>query len=245
MPVDLTVYHTSDMHNHTAVLDMLHRQSLPEPSLLLDAGDAIRGSNTKFHWSEPILTRMRRSGYRAMTMGNREQHYLRFVQKLRAQERGFPILAANLIDLHNPGHDLWQPSVEFTVAGVRIGIFGATPSQYPLNSRSERLTGLRFEDPWKCLPPLAEELRPRCDLLIFLSHLGVVMDRQVAPALPGVDLILGGHSHSLLPEPEKVGSTWLTHVGCYGRYLGASRVSLNPFHLEYELLDTTAPRCVC
>lgn len=238
MPPDLTVYHTNDMHNRGGVLDLLHRMRRAEPHLLLDCGDAIRGSNTVFHWSEPILSRMQRTGYHAQTMGNREQHYLRFVQKLRAHERGFPILAANMVDLHNPHHNLWQSHVELKVGELKVALVGATPPQYPLNSRLEKTTGLRFLPAEDVIPPLVEELRPRCDVLIFMSHLGLAMDRVLAPRLTGVDLVVGGHSHDLLPVPERAANTWLVQVGCYGRYLGQAELYLNPLRVEYKLLET-------
>lgn len=238
MPPDLTVYHTNDMHNRAGVLDLLHRMRRADPHLLLDVGDAIRGSNTVFHWSEPILSRMQRSGYHAQTMGNREQHYLRFVQKLRAHERGFPILAANLVDLRNPNHGLWRSHLELTVGGIKVALIGATPPQYRPGARLERTTGLRFVPAEQCIPPLVEELRPRCDVLIFMSHLGLLADRELAPRLNGVDLVVGGHSHDLLPVPERAGNTWLVQTGCYGRYLGRAELYLNPLRLEYRLLET-------
>src|ERR1700687_2509032 len=91
------VVHTNDLHNR------LPRQTLEavrKPgALLLDSGDAIRGSNWVYAKREPILEEMRESGYQAMAMGNREFHYLRSILRGRFKQAGFPILSANVVDL--------------------------------------------------------------------------------------------------------------------------------------------------
>lgn len=240
----LRIYHTNDMHGREGLLDLLRSRSREAGTLLLDAGDAIRGSNTAFRLSEPILVGMSRLGYAAMAMGNREFHYLRAVQRRRKAQRSFPILAANLVDLRG-GEPLWQSSVECVVGGVRVGLLGATPVQYPPGAVWEKLSGFRFLDPQQVLPPLAEELAARNDVVILLSHLGARTDRALAPRLPGVSLIVGGHSHTLFTVPERCGSLWIVQAGSHGQYLG--QVDLEPGsppRVEYRLLpskDATGP----
>lgn len=235
----LTLYHSNDVHGREDLLDLLESRGRETDSLLLDAGDAIQGSNTAFRWSEPILDRMSRLGYAAMTMGNREFHYLRSVHRRRAAQRSFPLLAANLVDLWE-GEPLWDASVELEVAGVKVGVLGATPVQYPHDTLVEKLFGFRFLDPAKCLPPLAEELAARNDLVIFLSHLGARADRALAPRLPGVGLIVGGHSHTLFTVPERVGDTWIVQAGSHARFLGQVHVEpgRRPLAIEYRLLSS-------
>lgn len=214
----LHILYSNDLHNHSRPLARIP-QLRHQHSLLLDAGDAIAGSNTAFRWQEPILWQMRELGYEAMTMGNREFHYFRFVQRWREQERAFPLLACNLQDLRQAQWS-WRPFIERTHHDVRVAIVGATPVQYPLGSNWERLTGFRFLDPEVCLPPLLETLRPRCDVVVFLSHLGLEADLKLAARGLPVDLILGGHSHDFTPEPIWRGATALLHGGANGRYLG-------------------------
>lgn len=212
------ILYSNDMHNHPAPLDLIGGLRRPD-TLLLDAGDALAGSNTAFRWDEPIVTRMRELGYHAQTMGNREFHYFRWVQRWRELEREFPLLACNLEDLTRPQWP-WRSHVERVLGGVRVGVIGATPVQYPVGSRWERLTGFRFLDPLPCLERWVEELRPRCDLLIFLSHLGLPDDLKIAERGLALDLILGGHSHDLTPEPLYRGKLPVVHGGANGRYLG-------------------------
>lgn len=216
--MSLHILYTNDMHNRSGPLGRLADFQRPE-SWLLDAGDAIGGSNTAFRWNEPQLVRMRQLGYQAMAMGNREFHYFRWVHRWREQERGFPILACNLVDLRQAQQD-WRPYLLRQHGSLRLAVVGATPVQFPLNSGWERLTGFRFLDPEICLPPLFEELRPVCDCLVLLSHLGLTMDLKLAARGLAVDLILGGHSHDLTPEPVYRGRTAVLQGGSHGRYLG-------------------------
>lgn len=237
---ELTLYHTNDMHGATSALHRLVSLERPAASLLLDAGDAIRGSNTAFRLHEPNLETMSRAGYQAMTMGNREFHYFRWVQRLRRKERRFPLLAANLVDLRGASAGLWQESVELEAGDLKIGVVGATVVQYPVGSAWERLTGFRFLPPEQCLPSLVRSLRARCDVVIFLSHLGLDEDRRLAPLLEGVDLIVGGHTHSLLERPEQVADCLILQAGSHGRFIGELRLSLGPQRAhEYRLLEAS------
>lgn len=235
----LTVYHSNDVHGQQDLLDLLEARGREADSLLVDVGDAIEGSNTAFRLSEPILARMGRLGYAAMAMGNREFHYLRAVLRMRRSQRTFPCLAANLEDLRGD-EGLWERSVELQVAGVKVGLFGATPVQYPHDAWPERMFGFRFHDPAECLPALAEELASRNDLVIFLSHLGAKADRALAPRLPGVDLVLGGHSHTLFTVPERVGDVWVVQAGSHARFLGRLELEPGPrpIGIHYELLSS-------
>jgi 5'-nucleotidase len=226
--VSLHLLYTSDLHNHTGPLDRLdfYRR---DQTLLLDGGDALAGSNTAFRWREPILERMRQLGYRAMAMGNREFHYFRWVQRWREQEREFPLLACNLQDLRQPQWS-WRSFLEVRQGDLKVGLVGLTPVQYPLGSRWERWTGFRFLDPELCLPPLLEDLRPRVDVLILLSHIGLKGDLQLLERGLPLDLILGGHSHDWTPQPIRRGGTALVHAGANGRYL--TELQWNPERLD-------------
>ena len=202
---ELTLLHTNDMHGRVSCLDWLERNLVRysrESTLLLDAGDAIGGSNTAFRRFEPNLARMTALGYDGMTMGNREFHYLRGILNWREEERGFPLLAANLEDMR--GSNRWRRSVRYEKSGLRVGVVGATVVQYPVGAFWERLFGFRFLDPLLCLGAVIEELRRDCDLVVFLSHLGLDQDRRAAERFE-LDLILGGHTHDTTVEPVRVG----------------------------------------
>lgn len=209
--------YTNDLHNQVGPLTHMSRWLKPD-SLLLDGGDAIAGSNTAWRWEEPILQWMRRLGYAAMAMGNREFHYFRWVQRWREQEREFPLLACNLEDLLDH-RTSFRPWVTVRRGDLRVAVVGTTPVQYPVESFWERRTGFRFLDPFQCLPPLIEELRATHDGVFLLSHCGLQSDLKLAEQGLGVDLIFGAHSHDLTAEPVYRGRTAVVQTGSHGRYL--------------------------
>lgn len=216
----LTVYHTNDMHNRRAMFPLLATLRRAPNSLLLDSGDAIGGSNTVFKFREPILAAMCEAGYDAMALGNREFHYLRGVIMRRHRQVNFPFLCANVEDTRHRVSHILRRSVLKDVAGLRVALTGFTPVQYHDHSIWRRLSGFRFLDPIETARTLVPALRKQADVVIVLSHLGYAMDRELAGEVPGMTLIIGGHSHTTLEEPVAVGETHIVQTGCFGRHLG-------------------------
>ena len=232
--MELQLLYSNDMHNRgEASLARLARLKRAG-ALVLDGGDALGGSNTAFRLEEPILAGMRRVGYVAQVMGNREFHYLRWVQRWREQERGFPLLAGNLEDLRNP-HGPWLNTLIWE-GPVRIGLIGLTPVQYPVGSTWERLTGFRFLPPEQTLARWLPQLEKSCHSVIVMSHLGLPEDRRMASLFPSLRLILGGHSHDVLPVPERIGACSIVQGGSHGRFLGELTLHY-PGPADWQSLD--------
>ena len=220
MTSELTLLHTNDMHDRRGVFPYLESRPRDGATLLVDAGDAIRGSNTVFRLHEPILDAMSRVGYDAMAFGNREFNYLRGVLRRRHQQVRFPFICANVHDLRGKVNDLWQPTLIKQVGGARIGLIGLTPVQYLEPSPWQSVFGFRFRPPLEVLPPLVTALRPQVDALVLLSHSGFDTDCRIARETEGIDVIVGGHSHHLLETPRQIGGTTIVQTGSYGRFVG-------------------------
>lgn len=221
MSSDLRVIHTADLHGTDQAYRALATELDPARDVLLDAGDTLKGSNTAFHWHEPNLDIMSELCFDAMTMGNRELHYLPMVLERRARQRTFPLLAANLVEMWGRPKT-WQEGVTLERAGLKVGVFGMTVVQYPVGSLYEKLFGLRFLDPQTLIENLVARYQASHDVVIFLSHLGVEVDRRLARQLEKrpelkLDLLLGGHSHVFFEQPERIGSTLLSHIGSHSR----------------------------
>lgn len=236
----MRIIHTADSHGSSASYEALKRASL-ESSLLLDAGDTLVGSNTAFRWNEPNLALMSQLGFHAMTMGNRELHYIPAVLERRQSQRNFPLLAANLIDLWGR-QTTWQEGVSLECDGIKVGVFGMTVVQYPVGSLYEKLFGLRFLPPETLIEYLVDKYQAEHDVVVFLSHLGVDWDRRLAQQLEKkpelrCDLILGGHTHIQLATPEKHGHTLLSHVGAHGQGYGLWNYR-GPEEWDFEFVDT-------
>ncbi len=222
--MSLRIFHTADLHGAQSVYRTVSELRNPDTDLFLDAGDTIAGSNSAFRWSEPNLETLTNLNCDAVTMGNRELHYLPLVRARRFRQGKFPLLAANLVDLR--GRSLtWREGVSVTRAGSRVGIFGMTVVQYPVGSWYERFFGLRFLSPETLIESLVERYQRDHDVVVFLSHLGWDWDRRLAQKLLvrrdlRLDLILGGHSHNRFRTPERIGSTLIGHVGAHGTHFG-------------------------
>lgn len=224
---NITIYHTNDLHNRHEAFDFLSGVGMNGNTLLLDAGDAIGGSSTIFRFHETAIDRMNDLGYHALAMGNRELNYIRWVLKIRAGQAKFPILSANLEDLTGTTGDFYRSHIIKEISGLKVGIFGLTPVQYNDDSNWLPLLKFRFLDPIETSVKMVKLLRKEVDLLILLSHLGIDTDRNIAEKVSGIDLIIGGHTHTLLEEPLKLKDTYIFQAGCYGEQVGKIDLEIN------------------
>ena len=99
--------------------------------------------------------------------------------------------------------------------GWRIAVVGLTLRDFPAYQPARNLGGLAFLDPTAVLARLWPRLLAKADLVVLLSHCGIDADRAIAGGLEGPALVVGGHSHHLLEEPERVGDAWVVQAG-YG-----------------------------
>jgi 2',3'-cyclic-nucleotide 2'-phosphodiesterase (5'-nucleotidase family) len=219
----LWLFHTNDFHGRLTPeraerLATLRREQ-PE-SLLLDAGDAVSAGNLGFRvGGEPILERMSELGYDAMTVGNRESHPRREIFPRKLESARFPILCANLTA--RPGVPVpTRPWVALECSAVQVAVMGLTVPMFTRKMWSQALCDYLYESPLATARALAAELRPRCDLLIALTHIGLREDEALAAAVPEIDLIVGGHTHADLAAPVMVGDTPILHTTAYAFYLG-------------------------
>lgn len=222
----MLIYHTSDLHDHYGIVDPLRRLRAQEPGFLFDCGDALRGSQTVYHRREPIIEELGAAGYDLQALGNREFHYLYPLLRARIEKMPYPAICANLIDLR--GRPLpYAAERRFALDGGRsLRCFALLVPQYPAGSLWERFLGWRFLDPVTVAREVAASATSD-EVLVLLSHLGLPADRALAAAVPRLDLILGGHSHDTLHEPERAGGVPIVHAGPYGAYVSRTRLDLS------------------
>lgn len=227
----LHIFHTNDFHNHLTPTqaDYIRQQREQFPhSLLLDAGDAISAGNMGVRpGGEPILTLMSEAGYDAMTLGNREFHVADTMLRAKLSKATFPILCANARWKEDKGAVL--PFVSHIVKdgpdGLRIGIFGLTVPMVTERMAARNFSAFLFDDPVDIARRELEILRPQCDIVAALTHIGIREDERLAHACPELDVLIGGHSHVSLPAPQLVGDVPIAQAGWYGHSLG---------HMEIE-----------
>jgi 2',3'-cyclic-nucleotide 2'-phosphodiesterase (5'-nucleotidase family) len=89
------------------------------------------------------------------------------------------------------------------------------------------LLGWNVSDPLEAAARWVGWLRPQVDLVIVLSHLGLRLDERMAAEVPGIDLILGGHTHHVLEQPLRIGGTYVCAAGKFGKYVGEVEVTFD------------------
>ena len=224
----IRIYHTSDLHNNGAIAEKLRALRAAEPGLLVDCGDSLRGSQTVFYRREPIVAEIDAAGYDLQAMGNREFNYLFGAVEARVRLMAHPLLCANLVDTKGRALPFSAEKTLHYHDGIRtreVRFFGLLVPQYPVGSIWEKIFGWRFLDPFVVAEEIAAST-PEDVTLVALSHIGLRADRELARRVPRIDLLLGGHSHDTLPQPEYVGEVPIVHAGPYGRFVSRTELTL-------------------
>ena len=248
----LEIIHTNDLHSHfesgddesrggyaavKATMDRLKAEAQASgiETLTLDAGDFSEGSpfymanNGEDSWR--IVQEM---GYDAITIGNHD--WLVGPDQMNAIAAAVnpqtPLLSANLKVESRFGalNKYIIPHVEFTRAGVHIGVVGLSTDDIDY---SWRITDGKIESPNDVGKSEVDELRLRNDIVIALTHLGVDADQSLAAHVAGIDVIVGGHSHTVLEEPVWVKDPEgrqvpIVQTGAHGDYVGDLLIDYEP-----------------
>jgi len=198
--------------------------------LLLDAGDVWRGTFLSNRTNgELLVTAMNISAYDAVSPGNHDFDDGQDVLKARVQQAKFPWLAANLVDvLTNQAPFGMKPYLVKQVAGVRFGIIGLTNPATPIINKPGNVNGLQFLPGADGVRRVYDEVRKQSDIIVVLSHLGIDGDGLLAQTVGGIDLIVGGHSHTQQINARLVNNTIITQAGSNARFLGRLELSIDP-----------------
>jgi 5'-nucleotidase / UDP-sugar diphosphatase len=231
--VRLAVIHTNDVHGwilphmtedgpvggFAAFAAFLSRQ--PKPYLLLDAGDVYQGTpEGTLTKGEAVVDGMGALGYDAAAVGNHE--FDDGVDNLArlTEAAGFPFLSANVRDAEVSARrpagrlDRVKPWILKEVSGVKVGVFGLTSADTPKMSFAKNVADVEFSDEAEAAREAVRELRAQgADVVVALTHIGWEEDQALARAVDGIDLIVGGHSHTRLRGARKVGGTYIVQAG--------------------------------
>lgn len=173
-------------------------------ALLFDAGDFLQGTPYfNLFKGEVEVEAMNRMKYDAATLGNHEFDYGLEVLKKVVRQATFPIVSSNYDFSETVLDGLTKPWLIIRKDGVRIGIIGINIQPKGLIA-AENYEGMKFLDPIETANRLAAELRSKhkCDMIVCLSHLGYQDDIKLAESTRNIDLIIGGHSHTFMKEPD-------------------------------------------
>jgi 5'-nucleotidase len=211
-PFELTIIHTNDQHSHhdpnrdgdggiarqAAVIAQL--RAAVDNTLLVDGGDRFTG--TLYHQQyrgQDNAQLMNMLGYEAMTPGNHEFDDGPEVLAAFIEALNFPVVSSNItVAEDSPLFGLMVPYAILEVGGQQIGVIGLTTAETPILSSPGE--GVTFSPEYAAdVQTVADELTAQgVNKIILLTHLGYGVDVDLASQISGVDVIVGGHSHTLL-----------------------------------------------
>ena len=169
--------------------------------MLFDSGDFSQGSAYYTLYKGDVeVDLMNQMGYDAATIGNHEFDFGMENMARLFRRAKFPIVCANYDFTGTPVEGVVKPYIIIHRNGVRIGVFGLSPELKGLVD-DKNCEGVKFLDPIETANSVVAELkRKKCDLIICLSHLGwldsEISDQNFMARTRGIDLVLGGHSHT-------------------------------------------------
>ncbi len=221
MPIVLRLLHTNDFHGRFTVAQAERLAALrhKHDALWVDSGDAIKTGNLGVPLRpEPIWELFAQGGCAVGTLGNRESHVL--AAAFRAKIAGAPqtLVCANLRD--RKGDLVLPASCVLEHNGYRIGFIGAMVPMVTKRMKTQAASAYLWDPPIPSVNLEAKRMRNDVDVLVAITHIGLTQDRVLAESCPELDLILGGHSHSVLEEPLQLGPVWIAQGGSHGRFVG-------------------------
>ncbi len=169
---------------------------------LVDAGDFFDGTSfsTEYH-GEADVEAMNAAGYDFGTLGNHEFNMsLAQLKSLIARFR-FPVLCANAVET-STGRPLLPASTIRELGPLKIGLFGLVVREAGTYLAGKE--GVSVSDEIVAARREVKELRSKAGIVIAISHTGERFDNQMAGTVPGLDVIIGAHSHSRLPLGELI-----------------------------------------
>ncbi|CTQ31356.1 thiosulfohydrolase SoxB [Jannaschia rubra] len=195
-------------------------------ALLLDGGDTWQGSLTALRTDGRDMVEVFNAlGTDAMTSHWEFTLGIDRVTEIVENELNFPFLGANIFDAEW-NEPAYEPYVIFERGGARIAVIGQAFPYMPIANPGYMFPDLSFGVRDERMAEVVREARDEgADAVVLLSHNGFDVDRKMAARVPGIDVILTGHTHDALPEPLLVGKTHLIASGSHGKFV--SRLDLD------------------
>ena len=251
----IQILHTNDIHGHLDVTDTVQggngsfarggmvalaqqierlRARAPERTLLIDAGDAWQGTYISNENKGQAVTKiMSLLRYDAQTVGNHEFDWGQDVLRQRAGEASFPLLCANCADPTGAIPGYLKPYAVKDLGIVKVAMIGLILPSAASIIKDTSIAGIHFLPLADTVRTYLPEMRQRADLVVAVTHVGLEPlvqdgDRTLATAVPDLDVIVGGHSHTALRAATTVGKTVIVQTGAYAANLGDLELVIDP-----------------
>ena len=228
----LVVLHTNDFHGYISsdgdraaglarIATYFDRERARSSKVLaLDAGDCVSGTPVSILFQgRPIFEAMTAVGYDAVALGNHEFDYgWREILAYR-DIADFPLLSANA---RGPAGELIAdaPFATLILEDLRVGIVGVTTEKTRDITTTRGNEGVTFDGEIASVRSAIDSIKSHVDIVILLSHAGHVADSTLAESVDDIDLIVSGHSHTVLSPPQIVRGTPIVRAGAYTSHVG-------------------------
>lgn len=257
----ITIMHTNDHHGRfwknsdgeyglsaqKTVVDAIRREVAASGghTLLLSGGDINMGvPESDLQDAVPDFLGMNLLDFQAMAVGNHEFDKPLLVLRMQRDLAKFPMLAANI---YENGQRMFDPYKVFTIDGLRIGVMGLTTEDTYKMVMPENVKNIEFRSTQAEAAKVVPELRAKADVVIAATHMGHYAnglsgsqapgDVELARAVKGIDLVVGGHTQNpacmkaeneidtaYVPgtecKPDRQNGTWIVQAHEWGKYVG-------------------------
>ena len=245
---ELVLLHTND--HHGLVLPINGQGGLAERAafvktvraahpnvLLVDAGDINTGTALSNMFSAEVdIKAYNLIGYDAVTFGNHEFDGTQAKLNKQIEEANFPFVSSNIKTKDGKalgGHQYLIKDYD----GFRVGILGITTLRTLAMAGSNSFVNndLIFIPEIDAARDAVSLLRnkEKADVVIALTHVGDVKESashvtsaELAAAVPGIDIIVDGHSHTKYETAKRAGNTWIVSANEWGKFVGEGKLSI-------------------
>jgi len=234
----VTILHTNDFHMYllgstnattkkpiggsARIYTLVQQERAYNPNtLLVDAGDIIGGGPPigAFFYGKDVIEVYNAMGYDIATTGNHEFDWGYAKFKEITAPANYKYINANIVD-SNTNSTILPPYSIKSFGFVNIGFIGIDTTDLPVLVNPTGIEGLTVLDPTATINNYATSLKDKVEYTVVLSHLGYDVDKTVAAKISNVNLIIGGHSHTVRTEPYVVNGIPIVQTGNYGNNVG-------------------------
>ena len=250
----IVIYSTNDTHgsikNYAKIAKFFQNERLKNPHIIVMSGGDIFLGNPIVDQHEqrglPMIELMNKVGYEYATFGNHEFDYGQEVLAQRICNAGFQFLCAN-IHVNEKESEIIQPKPYsiIKIDGIKIGILGLVETSKKNNGKwlpsahPEHLQGMTFTDPIETAFKY-KKLRKKCHIFVGLFHIGYDNDLKIAQAMPELDVIIGGHSHTRIKSTQIENGVLITQAQDDLEFIGKTTITLKKkkiINKTFELIN--------
>jgi 2',3'-cyclic-nucleotide 2'-phosphodiesterase (5'-nucleotidase family) len=248
----LTILHTNDMHASFIPHEAVWMKETPKPLvggmkelefrvdsirklnsnvLLFDGGDVMTGnpiSDMMYKGAEggALYEMMNMLRYDAAALGNHEFDISQENAARLLKVANFPILSANLVNTKNEFPVNNRDYVILERGGLRIGVFGLMLQGLAGVVNQQNIAGIKVLSPEATAQKIIDKIDAVTDLIIAVTHIGIEDDTVLAASVRGLDIIVGGHSHTRLQKPRVVNGVVIVQAGARCENLGVLDITV-------------------